>query len=153
MKNKIIIGVVILIVSIQFFRIDKSNPASDPKVDFFIVEEVPEDVQAIIKTSCFDCHSNNAVYPWYTNVAPVSWWVKQHINEGRDELNFSEWGTYSIKRKLHKLEEIEELIEEGEMPLNTYLWVHGEAKLTEQQQKKLINWTKEVRTGEQIEEL
>ena len=153
MKNKIIIGVVILIVSIQFFRIDKSNPASDPKVDFFIVEEVPEDVQAIIKTSCFDCHSNNAVYPWYTNVAPVSWWVKQHIDEGRDELNFSEWGTYSIKRKLHKLEEIEELIEEGEMPLNTYLWVHGEAKLTEQQQKKLINWTKEVRTGEQIEEL
>jgi len=153
MKNKIIIGVVILIVSIQFFRIDKSNPTSDPKVDLFTVEQVPEDVQAIIKTSCFDCHSNNAVYPWYTNVAPVSWWVKQHINEGRDELNFSEWGSYSIKRKLHKLEEIGEEIEEGEMPLNTYLWVHDEAKLTDQQQKKLINWAKELRTGEQIEEL
>jgi len=151
--KKIVIGLVVVIVIIQFFRIDKSSPVSNPKDDLFVVEQVPDDVQTILKTSCFDCHSNTATYPWYSNVAPVSWWVKQHINEGRDELNFNEWGSYSEKRKLHKLEEIEETVEEHEMPLKSYLWVHSEAKLSEQQQKKLIIWSKRLRTGEHIEEL
>jgi len=146
--KKVIIGLVILLILIQLFRIDKSSPVSNPNDAMFVVEQVPEDVKSILKTSCFDCHSNTATYPWYSNVAPVSWWVKSHINEGRDELNFDEWGTYSIKRKLHKLEEIGEEVEEGKMPLNSYLWVHGDAKLTDQQQKKLVNWAKELRKGE-----
>lgn len=151
--RKILLGVLGLIIIIQFFRIDKTNLTSDASVDMFVVENVPDEVQSLLKTACFDCHSNTAVYPWYTNVAPVSWWVKHHINEGRDELNFNEWGSYSVKRKNHKLEEIEEMIEESEMPLPSYLWVHDEANLTKQQQKKLIIWAKKLRTGEQIKEL
>jgi heme-binding protein len=153
MKRKIIISFVLLLVVIQFFRIDKVNPESDPANDMFTVEIVSDDVQSLLKTSCFDCHSNNSSYPWYTNVAPVSWWIKHHINEAREELNFSEWGSYTLKKKLHKLEEIEEMIEEKEMPLPSYLWIHDEAKLTDQQQKKLVIWAKKLRTGEQIEEL
>lgn len=152
MKKAFII-LVVVIIAIQFFRIDKTNPESDPNVDMFVAENVPDDVQLLLKTACYDCHSNTATYPWYTNVAPVSWWIKHHINEGREELNFNEWGSYSTKRKLHKLEEIEEMIEEKEMPLPSYLWVHGEAKLNDQQQRKLIIWAKKLRTGEQIEEL
>ncbi len=152
MKKKIIFGLLALLVVSQFFRIDKSNPESDPKHSIFVVEQVPHEVESIIKTACFDCHSNQVSYPWYTNVAPVSWWVKDHINEAREELNFSEWGTYTIKRKLHKLEEIEEEVGEGEMPLPSYLIVHGDAKLNKQQQEKLINWTKTLRLGEKSED-
>lgn len=151
--KKIFLALLAFIIIIQFFKIDKTNPFSDSQKDMFVVESVPDDVKILLNTSCFDCHSNTSSYPWYTNIAPVSWWIKHHINEGREELNFNEWGSYSIKRKLHKLEEIEEMIEEKEMPLPSYLWVHGEAKLTDQQRKKLIIWAKRLRTGEQIEEL
>ncbi len=151
MKKKIIFGLLAVVVIMQFFRIDKTNPESDPAMDMFVVENVPNDVQSIIKTSCFDCHSNQVRYPWYTNVAPVSWVVKKHINEGRDELNFNEWGTYSTKRKLHKLEEIEEEVGEAEMPLAGYLIAHGDARLSKQQKQQLMNWAKGLRTGEKIE--
>ncbi len=151
MKKKIIFGLFAVVVVMQFFRIDKTNPESDPAMNIFVVENVPTNVQSIIKTSCFDCHSNQVRYPWYTNVAPVSWWVKDHINEGRDELNFSEWGSYSTKRKLHKLEEIEEEVGAAEMPLQSYLLAHGDSRLSKLQKQQLMNWAKGLRTGEKIE--
>ncbi len=152
MKKKISLGLIATLVVMQFFRIDKSNPESDSALNMFVVEHVPDDVQSIIKTSCLNCHSNQVNYPWYSNVAPISWVVKNHINEAREELNFSEWGTYTTKRKLHKLEEIEEEVDEAEMPLPSYLIVHGEARLSKKQQKRLINWAKELRTGKKIED-
>ncbi len=152
MKRKIFLGLLAALVIIQLFRIDKTNPESDPNHSIFVVESVPTDVETIIKTSCFDCHSNQVAYPWYSNIAPVSWVVKNHINEAREELNFSEWGSFTTKRKLHKLEEIEEEVGEGEMPLPGYLIIHGEARLSEQQQQRLVNWAKGLRTGEKIEE-
>ena len=93
-----------------------------------------------LKIACYDCHSNQSAYPWYTNIAPVSWWVKNHINEGSHHLNFSEWGTYSEKRKKHKLEECIEMVEEGEMPIDSYLWTHSDAKLTKEEKEALISW-------------
>jgi len=153
MKKKIIIGLIATLVIIQFFRIDKTNPTSDATLELFAVEQVPTELERIVKTSCFDCHSNQVTYPWYSNVAPVSWVVKKHINEGRDELNFSEWGSYSIKRKLHKLEEIEEMVGDAEMPLPGYLLIHGEARLSKSQQKSLVKWAKELRTGQKSEVL
>lgn len=150
--KKVLIVLLAIIIIIQFFRIDKTNLVSDPNVDIFAVEDVPSDVQDLLKAACFDCHSNTAKYPWYTNIAPISWWIKHHIDEGRDELNFNNWGTYSIKRKMHKLEEIEEMVEDKEMPLASYLIMHSEAKLSKQDQKKLIIWAKKLRTGAQIDE-
>ncbi|MEP2026185.1 heme-binding domain-containing protein, partial [Reichenbachiella sp.] len=98
----------------------------------------------IIKTSCYDCHSYHTKYPWYTNVAPLSWWIGDHIEEGREHFNLSEWGAYSEKKALHKLEEFYEEVEEGEMPLTSYTLIHGEASLSDEQVKKLVTWVKSL---------
>lgn len=140
MKKKIGIGIVAFLIIAQFFRIDKENPAVIAENDFIVAEKVDPKVAHLLKASCYDCHSNESAYPWYTNIAPVSWWVKNHINEGREELNFSDWSEYSDRRKHHKLEECIELIEEGEMPLSTYTLMHGDAKLDDAQQQLLINF-------------
>ena len=129
----------------QFFRIDKSAPESVAADDFITVSNPPEEITTILKTACYDCHSHQSTYPWYSNVAPVSWWIKDHINEAREELNFSTWNTFTQKRKDHKLEEISEEVEEGEMPLKSYLWTHDEARLTDDQRTKLSEWFKEYR--------
>ena len=145
MKKKILIGVVIVLVGIQFIRIDKTNPPVDASKDFMTITDPPEEVEKLIRTSCYDCHSNESTYPWYSNVAPVSWWVKDHINEAREELNFSEWGTYEWKRTDHKLEECAEEVDEGEMPLKSYLIAHSEARLSDEDRAKLVDWFLYVR--------
>ena len=147
LTKKIILGIIALVVVIQFFRIDKSNPPIDPAIDMINVVDTPPEVELILNTSCYDCHSNKVVYPWYSNVAPISWWVKKHINEGREEFNFSEYGTYSDRRKDHKLEEIVEMVEEGEMPLESYLIIHGDAKLDDVKKSQLKDWAKSTKTS------
>ncbi len=140
MKKYILWGVLVVILMIQFIRIDKTNPASDPAIDFIAMTNPPAEVADMIKTSCYDCHSNQVNYPWYTNVAPVSWWVKKHINEGREHLNFSEWGNYEQGRQNHKLEEFYSEVKEGEMPLKSYLIIHSEAKLSDAQVQQMTDW-------------
>ena len=103
-RKKILLGLGVVLIGIQFIRIDKSNPPADPANDISQSLEITEEVSSILKTSCYDCHSNETVYPWYSNVAPVSWWIKRHINKARDELNFSVWNGYSTKRKNHKFD-------------------------------------------------
>jgi len=144
MLKKIGLALFAIFVIIQFFRIDKTNPEIIAENDFLYAVGAPEEVTQIIKTSCYDCHSNTTQYPWYSNVAPVSWWLKDHINEAREELNFSEWETFEHKRKLKKLKEAVEELEEKEMPLTSYTITHGDAKLSDQQRELLINWFKET---------
>jgi len=145
LKTKIIIAIIVVLIAMQFIRIDKTNPPVNPQTDFINVVEVPEHIKTLIRTSCYDCHSNETVYPWYSNIAPVSWWMKGHVNHAREEMNFSIWGEYSEKRKDHKLEEIIELVEEGEMPLPSYLIIHGEAKLDKEQIQTFAEWIQEQR--------
>ena len=95
-----------------------------------------------MKTACYDCHSNQPTFPWYTNIAPLSWWIKHHIDEGSHHLNFSEWGTFELKRKNHKLDECVEMLEKNEMPMSSYTWMHQEAKITDAQRLLLIEWFK-----------
>jgi predicted Fe-S protein YdhL (DUF1289 family) len=144
MKKKIIIGLVIIFVIMQFFRIDKTNPPIVEANDFLVVNSTPPEVAKIIKASCYDCHSNQSVYPWYTNIAPVSWFIKHHIDEGREHFNFSDWNLYSSKDKVHILEECAEEVEEGEMPLKTYTLMHGDAKLSKEQKELLENYFKSI---------
>jgi len=144
-RKKILAGLVVLFVIIQFFTIDKTNPPVEAEIDMITVEQVPTQIVGILKTSCYDCHTNETVYPWYTNIAPVSWWIKKHIDDGRDELNFSEWGNYSLRRKDHKLDEIVEMVDETEMPLKSYLLAHGDASLSSEQKAMLVEWAKAVR--------
>ena len=144
--NRIFQFVLGTLIIIQFFRIDKTVKPVNAQTDIIALTQANTDVSSILKTSCYDCHSNQPIYPWYTNVAPLSWWIKHHFNEGSHHLNFSDWGTYTTKRKDHKLEECVEMIEEGEMPMSSYTIMHGEAKLTEAQKMLLIDWFKAERT-------
>ena len=145
MTKKILIGVLAVFIILQFFQIDKSNPEYDASQDLITIHNPPAEVAGILKSACYDCHSYETAYPWYTNVQPLAWWIKDHIDEGRDEMNFSEWGTYSPRRADHKLEESVELVEGGEMPLESYTLAHGEAKLSEAQKKILTDWFKTQR--------
>ena len=138
----ILIGLAAFLVVAQFFRIDKTNPVSDPAQDFVTLQKPPPDIALMIKDACYDCHSNQTKYPWYTNVAPISWWVKGHIDHGREHLNFSEWGTYSSKKASHKLEECYEMVEDTKMPLMSYWIAHPEAKMTTEQRASLVEWFK-----------
>ncbi|HMQ48440.1 MAG TPA: heme-binding domain-containing protein [Saprospiraceae bacterium] len=138
--KKIGLGLLAVLVIIQFIRIDKTNPAVEPGKDFLAAAGVPAETGQLIKAACYDCHSHHTIYPWYTNVAPVSWWIKKHINEGRKHLNFSTWADYDAKKKDHKLEECVEEVKEGHMPIASYTWMHPEAKLSQQQKEQLVAW-------------
>ncbi len=143
--KRILIAITALLLLIQFFGIDKTNPIAEPSEDFIEMVKPDAETTALLKSACYDCHSYQTKYPWYSNIAPVSWWLKHHIDEGRDELNFSKWGSYSEKRRNHKLEECEELVEAGEMPLDSYTWTHGDAKLTAEQRQKLSTFFGKLR--------
>jgi hypothetical protein len=138
MTKKIIFGVLALLLAAQFIRIDKTNPSVDQSKDFITLSKPNAEVELLLKESCYDCHSNTTAYPWYTNVAPVSWWLKHHINEGREHLNFSEWANYTAEQQAHKLEEMEDEIKEGEMPLSSYTITHSNANLSLKQREQLI---------------
>lgn len=142
MKKIILIGVLALVIVLQFFRIDKVNPKVVLSNDFIEISQPEQKIQKILRTSCYDCHSNETNYPWYSSVAPISWWLADHIEEAREHLNFSEWGNYNEKKQKHKLHECYEEVEEGEMPLESYTWTHSEANLTNEEREYLENWFK-----------
>jgi hypothetical protein len=141
-KKKIILTLLSILIVIQFIRIDKATKPFDANTDLIALIKPDAEIVSILKVSCYDCHSNQPTYPWYTNIAPVSWWIKHHINEGSHHLNFSEWGNYSQKRKDHKLDECIEMVEEDEMPMSSYTLMHKDAKLSSAQKTLLLNWFK-----------
>lgn len=141
-KKKIILTLLSILIVIQFIRIDKTTKPVDANTDLIALTKPDAEIVSILKVSCYDCHSNQPTYHWYTNIAPVSWWIKHHINEGSHHLNFSEWGNYSQKRKDHKLDECIEMVEEDEMPMSSYTLMHKAAKLSPAQKALLLNWFK-----------
>ena len=140
MFKKIGIGLIVVLVLMQFKRINKTNPEYNEAEDFITMTQPPAEIATLIKTACYDCHSHQAKYPWYSNVAPVSWMLEHHIEEGREHLNFSTWGKYKSEKADHKLEECAEEVEEGEMPMKSYVVMHSEAKMTDKQKAALIAW-------------
>jgi hypothetical protein len=132
-------------VVIQFIaRPEKiSEPVTDS--DITLALNVDQEISSMLKGACYDCHSNQPSYPWYASIAPINWWIGDHIEEGRDELNFSLWSTFSAKKRDHKLEELIEMIEEREMPLPNYVRLHKEADLSDEQIAALVKWAKSVR--------
>lgn len=145
LKKKILLLVIALLVIIQFFRPALNQSSAESPNDVFAHYSAPDSLQQMIRTACYDCHSNNTVYPWYSNIQPVAWWLADHVNEGKSELNFSEFATYKPKKADHKMEEVIEMIEKGEMPLKSYTIIHGDAKLSLSQQKAINDWAKAVR--------
>ena len=140
MKKKILWALLIIIVVIQFIRPGKNQAATVSANDISRHYTVSADVDKILDRACKDCHSNNTKYPWYSNIQPVGWWLAKHVKDGKKELNFSEFANYEPKRQHHKLEEVIEQVKEGHMPLDSYLWIHDEAKLNQKEKETLLVW-------------
>ncbi len=145
MLRKILLGIAAVLLILQFFQIDKTNPEADPALDFMNIHNPPGQIASMLKTACYDCHSYHTRYPWYTYTQPLAWWIEDHIDHGREELNFSEWATYSDRRADHKLEEAVEYTLNEEMPLPSYLIAHGDADLSDEQRKILADWFESLR--------
>jgi hypothetical protein len=142
--KKIIISVAIVLVISQFFSPDKNNGDIATVAAFIVETNPPEEVKNILETTCFDCHSAKTTYPWYNAITPVNYWLDEHIQDGKKHLNFSKWNTYSLKKKEHKMDELHEEVEAGEMPLNSYTWTHSEANLSPAQIAAVVAWGKKV---------
>ncbi len=140
LTKKIGLGVLILFVLIQFIPGKKNIGDNDGPNAIAKVVTVNPQVAQILATSCYDCHSNNTEYPWYSAIQPVRFIMDKHTVDGKDELNFSEFSSYTKKRKLHKLDEVVEMLDDDEMPLKSYTIIHGDAKLSIAQKELLKQW-------------
>lgn len=143
MKKILKIAAVVLVAAFvvgQFIRPNFSNPPIVPGETLEDSTAVPAEVQMIMSRSCNDCHSNKTLYPWYSQISPFNWFLADHIGEGRGKINISTWNTYTAKKKIHKLEEICEMLQTKQMPLPSYLWIHRDAILSEEQSKTLCDW-------------
>ena len=134
----------IAFVGIQFFH-PKGNLSNDQTNDISKKFLVPPTVQATLKTSCYDCHSNNTVYPWYSKIQPVDWWLNDHVQDGKGEVNFNEFASYSAGRQYRKFFEIGEQLEKGEMPLGSYTLIHKDAIINETQKSEVLAWVHAMR--------
>ena len=141
----ILIILLVILVLIQFVRPAKNKSTVISENDITRKFTVPDDVKKILVASCYDCHSNNTIYPWYSEVQPVAWWLNDHITEGKKELNFSEFAGYAIRRQYKKLEEINDQVKKDEMPLRSYLIIHAYAKLDSLQKSVVANWVAVLR--------
>ncbi len=140
-----LIAIAVVFIIIQFFRPEK-NISDQPSVNAIEKHyEVPENVDALLRASCYDCHSNNTVYPIYNNIQPVAWWLADHVNEGKEDLNFDEFNAYTDKKKKKKLSKIIKTIEEGEMPLTSYTLIHTKTKLSQEQQNAIKDWAETLK--------
>ncbi|HEY0262279.1 MAG TPA: heme-binding domain-containing protein [Chitinophagales bacterium] len=142
--GKYLLGFAIFLVVIQLWRPDH-NVSKDRSNEIYKSFQLPSEVDATLQKACFDCHSYNTQYPWYADVQPVATWLSHHVNEGREELDFSEFSAYSPAKQYHKFEEIEEELEKGDMPLYAYTLMHREAVLTEGEKASVIEWTHNMR--------
>jgi hypothetical protein len=144
MIKKLLLALLVLFLVIQLVRPDLNVSAPTAfagKNDVTLLYPPSPEVRRILEVSCYDCHSNHTTYPWYGHVQPVAWWLGRHVRQGKKELNFSEFATYSTKRKMKKMEELCDEVRDHAMPLKSYTWLHGEARLSEAQIKALCEWS------------
>lgn len=135
-------GIVILtiFIAIQFIQPARNKSGQVLPTDISKTVVVSAPVDAILKTACYDCHSNNTNYPWYASVQPFGWILNGHIRKGKAELNFSEFGSYPVRRKQSKLKSIASQVNDNEMPLGSYTWMHKKARLSLEEKKMVIEW-------------
>ena len=132
--------VVAIVLVIQVIPVERNVSTVPPGQSFEKTEKVPANVAAILKVSCYDCHSNNSRYPWYSELQPGSWFMARHIKKGKEELNFDEFNNYSKRRKKAKIKSIISQIEKDEMPLKSYRMMHGNARLSADEKKELLDF-------------
>lgn len=135
-----LIALAVIFAALQFIRPARTNPAIDETRTINARMTVPPEVAAILDRSCNDCHSNQTRWPWYSHIAPVSWFVINHVNEGRDNMNFSDWAQYDARTQRSLLGFICHEVQSGGMPLKSYLRLHGDAILSSEDVKALCDW-------------
>jgi hypothetical protein len=140
--KKILIVLLVAFLAIQFIRPAKNIQLVDQTKTATNLFQTPLSVKNILEVSCYDCHSNNTTYPWYSNLQPVMWFLTNHVNEGKNHLNFDDLGDYSLKKQHQKMEEIVEVLDKNEMPLTSYTIIHRDANLTAEQKEELVAWAK-----------
>ncbi len=138
--KKIVLAFFVALVIIQFIQPAKNKTDQFMPNDFAKVYTVPDSIQAILKTACYDCHSNNTVYPWYSHIQPAAWIMRGHINEGKSKLNFSDFGTYSSRRQISKLKGIANEIMDDRMPISSYKLMHPNARLSQTDKLLVTGW-------------
>ncbi|WP_276371001.1 heme-binding domain-containing protein [Chryseolinea sp. H1M3-3] len=144
-KSKVLLIIIAIIVIIQFIRPEKNVSSEPSPTDISTKYSITDPVKGVLEKACTDCHSNNTRYPWYSQVQPIAWWMNDHVEEGKGELNFSTFTSRPLAIQFHKFEEVVETVKEGEMPLPSYTWVgmHPEAKLSQEEKDLLIHWAEE----------
>jgi hypothetical protein len=141
MVKKILFILALVLILIQFIR-----PARNVNTEIITSDDIsrtyaiPDDVHTILISKCYDCHSNHTNYPWYFNFQPIAWWLASHIKEAKEELNFSDFNNYTEKRAKHKLEELGEVLDEGTMPLKSYVVLHPNTSITPEDKKIIFAW-------------
>ena len=138
--KKIALVLVIVFVAIQFIQPAHNKSGQVLPTDFTKLYAVPTSVQTILQNACNDCHSNNTSYPWYSNIQPMAWIMRRHIDNGKEKLNFSEFGSYSSRRQISKLKGIANQIKDDEMPIASYKAMHKKANLTKEEKSLVIDW-------------
>jgi hypothetical protein len=143
MRRRLIylVSVAAALILIQFIRPEQNLGELDTEIDFIQASGVPDTLASIILNSCYDCHSDHTRYPWYSSLAPVSWYLNRHVVEGKAHLNFSSWGIMDKAKKVTQLDQICEEITYGAMPLNSYLLIHRSSKLSEKDIQAICEWT------------
>ncbi len=141
MLKKILLALALGFVAIQFIRPEKNLSSAPPGKDDLIVRLAPPpEVKQMLQVACYDCHSDNTRYPWYAEIQPAAWWLKQHIDDGNREFSFSGFGAYSAKKQAKKLAAVVDVITDRTMPLKSYTWIHRDAIFTDAQLKTLTTW-------------
>lgn len=145
--KKLLLATGIIVVAIQFIQPGINKNGQTSGTDILSVLNVPDSVRVIIHNSCYDCHSNNTSYPWYSYIQPVGWLIANDIKRGKINLNFSEFARYPERRQISKLDEIAENVTDGSMPLKIYTMMHKKARLGKNEKDLLINWTQHTKAG------
>ena len=138
--KRIGLAILVVLVGIQFISTRTNQSSEVPSTDFILTYKVPDEVGQTLHTSCYNCHSNNTNYPWYSHVQPVGWFLENHIKKGKAELNFNEFGSYSVRKQKSKLKSMASQIEQDEMPLPSYTLIHRDARLTPESKKLLVDY-------------
>ena len=128
---------------LQLTNLARTTPAVVPGHDLLSTNAPPPEITAMLRSACYDCHSYETRWPWYGHVAPVSWWLDQHVHDGRDRLNFSEWPHDDSQKAAKKWNHISDSVREGDMPLPSYMRIHKAARLTDVQRKQLADWAEQ----------
>ncbi|PCH49878.1 MAG: hypothetical protein COC22_06200 [Flavobacteriaceae bacterium] len=142
--KKVLLILLIVLVGIQFIPTKRNQNQQILESDISKTFTLPAEIQTIFKNSCYDCHSNNTNYPWYNKIQPVSWLLENHIKEGKKELNFNEFGSYSKRKQKNKLKSIKNQVIDDEMPMFSYTLIHKKAKLTESDKNLIKNWANKL---------